>query len=61
MRLFEKKKRPYWPDEFSLLAEYNAEVGRGIVHTSEWDKLMKAVQERFNQRAIRECEEKHYG
>jgi hypothetical protein len=31
------------------LADYNAERGRGILHTPEWDALMRDEQLAFNQ------------
>lgn len=36
------------PDEVRVLDTYNAEVVRGIVHTTEWDQQMEEMQKRFN-------------
>lgn len=33
---------------FDKLAKYNAEVGRGIVHTEAWKAIMRGLQNRFN-------------
>lgn len=33
--------------EFSDLARYNSETGRGIVHTPEWKAKMALEQQRF--------------
>jgi hypothetical protein len=38
----------YEPYEFSALANYNAEVARGIMHTQAWVEKMRLEQERFN-------------
>jgi hypothetical protein len=32
----------------SVLATYNSEVSRGIIHTPEWDALMGELQAAFN-------------
>lgn len=37
------------PYEFQQLAEYNAELARGLVHTDEWKARMAIEQRRFNQ------------
>ena len=34
------------PQEMILLAVYDAEVLRGVVHTAEWDTLMQDLRER---------------
>jgi hypothetical protein len=41
------------PYEFQALANYNAEVARGLVHTDEYKTRMALEQRRFNK--------KHYG
>ena len=38
---------PRAPYEFQALATYNAEVARGIVHTTEWQQEMAEEQRRF--------------
>lgn len=35
--------------EIDMLALYNSEVARGIVHTDEWKAVMAALQKRFNE------------
>ena len=37
------------PQKFEVLAVYNAEVARGIVHTPEWDARMAALQAEYDQ------------
>lgn len=37
------------PSRFEVLAVYNAERARGIVHTAEWDDRMAALQAEFDQ------------
>jgi len=37
------------PDSFEMLAVYNSERARGIVHTPEWDARMAALQVRFDE------------
>jgi len=44
MKLF-KRKNAY---RFADLAQYNAEVARGIMHTPEWKAKMAQEQRRFN-------------
>ena len=39
-----------------VLAEYNAERARGIVHTPEWDERMAVLQERFDARIAEEAQ-----
>jgi hypothetical protein len=34
--------------DFHALATYNAERGRGLIHTRKWEKEMEILQERFN-------------
>lgn len=34
--------------QFQALANYNAEVARGIVHTPEWEEYMRTEQQRFD-------------
>jgi hypothetical protein len=34
-------------DRWSVLATYNSERARGIVHTAEWDALMAEEQEKW--------------
>jgi hypothetical protein len=35
-------------DEFNTLATYNAEVARGIMHTTQWKVKMAALQQRWD-------------
>lgn len=53
--MFGRKIKPM-PREFDVLARYNAEVVRGIVHTPEWRAKMAELQERFNEWAWSETE-----
>lgn len=50
--MFGSRTRPVMPDEFNVLARYNAQVGQGLVHTQEWRERMAELQERFNAWAI---------
>jgi hypothetical protein len=34
---------------WSALAQYNAEVARGLVHTAEWKAVMAEEQRRFDE------------
>ena len=38
------------PDNFEMLAIYNAEVARGIMHTPEWHARMADLQAKFDER-----------
>ena len=42
-----RKDRQPMPEKFQRLADYNAEVCRGIVHTFEWKTRMAELQEEF--------------
>jgi hypothetical protein len=37
------------PPRFQPLATYNAEVGRGIMHTPEWDASMAALKREYDE------------
>ena len=37
------------PDSFEMLAVYNAERARGIMHTPEWQARMAALQVKFDE------------
>ena len=42
-----------WGDEFrkegfEMLARYNAEVSRGLIHTENWKAIMRGLQDRYN-------------
>ena len=37
------------PDNFEMLAVYNAERARGIMHTPEWQARMAALQVKFDE------------
>lgn len=41
-------KKRTMPTKFFPLAEYNSEVARGLVHTKEHKRRMRALQEEFN-------------
>lgn len=42
------KPDPAMPDKFEALAQYNAEVWRGLVHTPEWSAQMAELQREFD-------------
>ena len=44
--MFRRRRRPW--DEFTVLATFNSEVARGIVHTEDWRQRMEAEQARFD-------------
>jgi hypothetical protein len=44
--------------EAEILAVYNAERARGIVHTAEWDDRMAELQAEFDQRQQRPDEDR---
>ena len=43
------KRAERMPDKFIPLADYNAEVYRGITHTAEYDGLMRLLQLEWHQ------------
>jgi hypothetical protein len=47
-----KRKKPtdWWEPCFDLLATYNTEKSRGIVHTEKWRAYMCHVQKRYNEK-----------
>ena len=49
--------KKFWEIDFDVLARYNAEEMRGIVHTKEYAKRMKIIQKRYDER-IKECRQK---
>jgi hypothetical protein len=52
-----KKQRKWTAEEqkrIDLLATYNAEVARGIVHTYKWKREMEDLQAWFNNAVLRE-------
>lgn len=49
----EPTPRELWPtdlsdDELQVLARYNGERSRGLLHTSEWQQVMVKLQARFD-------------
>ena len=42
-------KRKIMPDKFHVLAVYNSERNRGIMHTPAWDARMAELQRGFDQ------------
>lgn len=38
--------------EVEMLATYNSEVARGLVHHAEWDARMAELQNRFNEHLL---------
>ncbi len=55
---FRTKKRETY--RWSALAMYNAEVGRGIVHTKDWDAIMAQHQKEFEDGARQHAEAQGY-
>jgi hypothetical protein len=41
---FSKKEEPFWEYRFQALADYNSEVGRGIMHEKNYRKAMEKLQ-----------------
>ena len=40
------------PSELAMLAQFNSEVSRGIVHTREYQLAMSILQETFNSHPV---------
>uniref|UniRef100_A0A6M3X5P7 Uncharacterized protein n=1 Tax=viral metagenome TaxID=1070528 RepID=A0A6M3X5P7_9ZZZZ len=66
-RIFSKQRRSptryitnLWEERFDILATYNAEVMRGVVHTSEYDARMKILQDDYNSKYNKESWKKGY-
>jgi hypothetical protein len=51
-----KKQPQQMSSAYEALALYNAERGRGIVHTQEWDERMAVLQARWDQELAQEAE-----
>lgn len=49
MAMRKNLKIPMSQFEIHQLGTYNGEVARGLVHTDEWHKKMKELQERFDE------------
>ena len=46
--------RPNMLDQkFEVLARYNAEIARGLVHTPGWDLEMASLQREFSERGVK--------
>ena len=45
-----KKKEFFWEDRYNLLANYNSECERGIVHTDKYSKEMEELQIEYNKK-----------
>lgn len=48
--------KKFWDDRFNALATYNAEIGRGIVHTKEHDEKMRHLQKEYDAKVREYCE-----
>ena len=48
--LLDRKCKPLSPYEVEMLARYNAEVSRGLVHTKEYADKMSVMQREFDRR-----------
>ncbi len=45
-----KKEELFWEERFEVLATYNSEIGRGIVHTKKFDNAMAVLQNEYNKK-----------
>ena len=43
----------FWSDKYQILAVYNGEVGRGILHTDEHKEKMELLQEEYKEDQIK--------
>ena len=41
-----------WIPEYDILAQYNAEVMRGILHTPEWKEKMRRIQKEYDEERL---------
>jgi len=48
MKFLRKKEPSWWRPVYDVLAQYNSEVARGLVHTDGWAKKMAQYQEEYN-------------
>jgi hypothetical protein len=46
------KKILLWEPRFFALAQYNAEVSRGIIHTDEWQEKMHRMQNEYDAKVL---------
>jgi hypothetical protein len=46
------KPNEFWKPEYDALAQYNAEVSRGLLHTEEWKIKMRGLQIDYDARGI---------
>ena len=37
-----------WKPEYNVLASYNSEVSRGVLHTNKWKEKMRQLQNNYN-------------
>jgi hypothetical protein len=44
------KKVKFWEPRFRVLAEYNSEVARGIIHTEAWKQKMAVLQREYDEK-----------
>lgn len=47
--------KKFWDDKFNILAVYNAEVSRGILHTQEYYEKMHLLQEEYDTKLREHC------
>jgi len=45
-----KKTGFQWEDKFNSLAQYNSECSHGIVHTEEYNRKMKCLQDEYDEK-----------
>jgi hypothetical protein len=43
-----RREREFNRKGYGLLATYNSEVARGLIHTEDWKNRMAVIQARFN-------------
>lgn len=46
-----------WDQKVDMLARYNSEAARGIMHTPDWKERMAALQREFNAAQMRDLVE----
>lgn len=53
--------RLVWRQNYDLLATYNSEVARGIVHTKEYSEKMMAIQKEYDEAIVNIIKIKNIG
>jgi hypothetical protein len=52
MGFFQRRSASTEPYRFAVLARYNSEKDRGLVHTAEWKAKMVEEQRRFDEEIV---------